>query len=50
MRLFPVGESSPRGILDGRLPAPPIAGTLSFWLTEIGDGLAVFEGDPDRTF
>ena len=27
-------------------PHPPIAGTLSFWLTEIGDGVAVFEGEP----
>src|ERR1700685_588972 len=34
-----------QAILDGQLPAPPIAKTLSFWLTEIGDGLAVFEGD-----
>jgi uncharacterized protein (TIGR00369 family) len=30
---------------DGRLPAPPIAETLNFWLTEVGDGFAVFEGD-----
>ena len=35
-----------QAILDGHLPAPPIAGTLSFWLTEIGDGVAVFEGEP----
>ena len=32
-------------IIDGRLPAPPMARTLTFWLTEIGDGFAVFEGD-----
>jgi uncharacterized protein (TIGR00369 family) len=29
----------------GRLPAPPIARTLSFTLAEVGDGFAVFEGD-----
>ena len=40
------GREFLQAILDGRLPAPPIVGTLSFWLTEIGDGLAVFEGEP----
>ena len=39
------GRDFLQAMLDGRLPAPPIAKTLSFWLTEIGDGLAVFEGD-----
>src|ERR1700761_4082720 len=39
------GREFLQAILDGQLPAPPIAETLSFWLTEIGDGLAVFEGD-----
>jgi uncharacterized protein (TIGR00369 family) len=39
------GREFLQAILDGRLPAPPIAQTLSFWLTEIGEGLAVFEGD-----
>jgi uncharacterized protein (TIGR00369 family) len=39
------GRECLQAMLDGRLPAPPIAETLSFWLTEIGDGLAVFEGD-----
>src|ERR1700684_2501806 len=39
------GRAFLQAILDGQLPAPPIAKTLSFWLTEIGDGLAVFEGD-----
>jgi uncharacterized protein (TIGR00369 family) len=32
-------------ITSGSLPAPPIAKTLSFWLTEVGDGFAVFEGE-----
>jgi uncharacterized protein (TIGR00369 family) len=39
------GREFLQGIIDGQLPAPPIAQTLSFWLTEIGDGVAVFEGD-----
>ena len=34
-----------QALIDGKLPAPPIAQTLSFWLVEVGDGLAVFEGD-----
>jgi uncharacterized protein (TIGR00369 family) len=37
-------------ISDGRLPAPPIAQTLNLWLTEVGDGFAVFEGDPAPEF
>ena len=39
------GREFLRAILDGQLPAPPIAQTLSFWLTEVGDGTCVFEGD-----
>jgi uncharacterized protein (TIGR00369 family) len=35
-----------QAMLDGKLPGPPIAETMSFWLTEIGEGLAVFEGEP----
>jgi uncharacterized protein (TIGR00369 family) len=34
-----------QALIDGKLPAPPIAQTLSFWLVEVGDGLCVFEGD-----
>jgi len=39
------GREFLEAIMDGRLPAPPIARTLSFLLTEVGDGFAVFEGD-----
>lgn len=39
------GREFLEAIIDGRLPAPPMARTLSFWLVEIGDGFAVFEGD-----
>ena len=34
-----------QALIDGKLPAPPIAQTLSFWLVEVGDGSAVFEGE-----
>ena len=39
------GREFLQAMMDGRLPTPPIMKTLSFSLTEIGDGLAVFEGD-----
>jgi uncharacterized protein (TIGR00369 family) len=39
------GKEFLQAISDGRLPAPPIAQTLSLWLAEVGDGYAVFEGD-----
>jgi uncharacterized protein (TIGR00369 family) len=39
------GREFLQAMIDGRLPAPTIAKTMSFWLTEIGDGFAVFEGD-----
>ena len=42
------GRDMLQAIIDGKLPAPPIAQTLSFWLTEVGDGHCVFEGR-DRT-
>ena len=40
------GKEVLQAISEGKLPAPPIAQTLSLWLTEVGDGFAVFEGDP----
>ena len=42
------GREILQAIVDGELPAPPIAETLSFWLTEIGDGFVVFEGEPGQ--
>jgi uncharacterized protein (TIGR00369 family) len=39
------GREILEAIADGRLPAPPISKTLDFWLTEVGDGFAAFEGD-----
>jgi len=40
------GKELLQAIIDGRLPQPPISKTLSFWLSEVGDGFAAFEGDP----
>jgi uncharacterized protein (TIGR00369 family) len=39
------GKEILQAIADGRLPAPPISETLNFWLAEVGDGFAAFEGD-----
>ena len=40
------GKQILQAIIDGELPAPPITETLSFWLAEVGDGFAAFEGEP----
>jgi uncharacterized protein (TIGR00369 family) len=42
------GREFLQAIIDGHLPQPPIGETLSFWLTEVGDGFAAFEGEPGR--
>jgi uncharacterized protein (TIGR00369 family) len=42
------GRQILQAIVDGELPQPPIAETLSFWLTEVGEGFAAFEGEPSR--
>jgi uncharacterized protein (TIGR00369 family) len=39
------GREIMQAIIDGKILAPPMAQTLSFWLVEVGDGHAVFEGD-----
>jgi uncharacterized protein (TIGR00369 family) len=39
------GRQMMQALIDGTIPAPPIAQTLSFWLVEVGDGFAVFEAD-----
>ncbi len=36
-----------RGMMEGTIPAPPIAGPLRFRLVEAEEGRAVFECDPD---
>jgi uncharacterized protein (TIGR00369 family) len=40
------GREILQAIIDGVLPQPPIAETLSFLLIEVGDGFAAFEGEP----
>jgi len=40
------GKEILQSIIDGKLPQPPISRAMSFWITEIGDGFAAFEGDP----
>src|SRR5271154_7296239 len=40
------GREVLQSIIDGRLPQPPIAQTMTFWLTEVGDGFAASEGAP----
>ena len=40
------GKEILRAIIDGRLPQAPISQAMSFWITEVGDGFAAFEGDP----
>ncbi len=42
------GREILQAIIDGALPQAPISETLSFWITEVGDGIAVFEGEPGR--
>jgi uncharacterized protein (TIGR00369 family) len=41
------GRQHLQAIIDGLLPAPPIAKTMSFALVEVGEGLAIFEGKPE---
>jgi hypothetical protein len=34
-----------QSIIDGHLPQAPMSKLLSFWITAVGDGVAVFEGN-----
>jgi uncharacterized protein (TIGR00369 family) len=40
------GRELLQGMIEGRFPAPPITEVMTFWLTEVGEGTAVFEGEP----
>jgi uncharacterized protein (TIGR00369 family) len=42
------GREILQAIIDGALPQPPICETLSFWIVEVGDGFAAFEGEPGQ--
>ncbi len=39
-----------RGILEGRVPRPPITDTLNFYLLEVERGRAVFQGTPKPAY
>lgn len=39
------GREVLQAIIDGEIPQPPIGQALTFWLTEVGEGVAVFEAD-----
>lgn len=45
-----IAETSGKAVLEaiiaGRLPQPPISQVLNFWLVEVDDGFAAFEGEP----
>ncbi|HLG85070.1 MAG TPA: PaaI family thioesterase [Bradyrhizobium sp.] len=40
------GKEILQDIIDGRLPQAPISQVMSFWITEVDDGFAAFQGDP----
>lgn len=40
------GMQQLNAMLEGKLPYPPIADTLDFWLVEVEFGRAVFQGTP----
>lgn len=40
------GLEALRGLMDGSVPPPTMVTTLGFTLTEVGEGFAVFEGEP----
>jgi uncharacterized protein (TIGR00369 family) len=44
------GREMLQAMIDRKIPAPPIAQTLNFWIVEIGDGYALFEGETKTDF
>jgi len=42
------GKEILQAIIDGKLPQAPISQAMSFWITKVGDGFAVFEGEPGQ--
>lgn len=40
------GKQTLQAIIDGELPQAPISQALTFWIVEVGDGFAAFEGEP----
>ncbi len=44
------GRELLQAMIDRKIPAPPIAQTLNFWIVEVGDGYALFEGETKADF
>jgi len=44
------GREMLQAMIDCKIPAPPIAQTLNFWIVEVGDGYALFEGETKPDF
>ncbi len=44
------GREMLQAMIDRKIPAPPIAQTLNFWIVEVGDGFCVFEGETKPDF
>lgn len=42
------GRETLEAVRSGLLPMPPIGRTLSFWLSEVGEGRVVFSGEPQQ--
>src|SRR5688500_5810382 len=40
------GRERLQAVVDGTVPQAPISQAMSFWIVEVGEGFAVFEGDP----
>ena len=39
-----------RGIVEGRVPPPPMSQTLNFYLIDVAEGRATFQGEPEQAF
>ena len=44
------GREMLQAMIDRKIPAPPIAQTLNFWIIEVGDGYALFEAETKPDF
>jgi uncharacterized protein (TIGR00369 family) len=40
------GRELLQAIVDGKLPQAPISERMNFWIVEVGEGFAAFEGEP----
>ena len=43
------GREILQAIVDGSLPQAPISETMRFWIVEVGEGFAAFEGEPAQS-